>query len=265
MKILKKLSPVTLLISLSAYGIAFVIWGLFLSMENQELKQCTKCHEYKNVCNFSNSSWGGIVSQCKKCLSLMAWIRKNPNYAPVQSLPDEIWKDVDDFERMYQVSNFGRSKGLDRVIRNFSGGLSQKREKLLVPTKNKYGYMQVGLLKNGKRKRLLVHILVAKAFIPNPENKPEVNHEDGVKHNNHVSNLTWATTLENYEHSVRTGLRDPLKINHKLTESQVRDIIYMIAHKQKKCREIANAYNVKISCIYHIKDNRTWKHIPRPA
>lgn len=75
--------------------------------------------------------------------------------------------------------------------------------------RNKKGYLVTDLYIDGKRSTERVHILVAEAFIPNPDNKPEVNHDDGDKHNNNVSNLMWATKKENCEHAWRTGLAKP--------------------------------------------------------
>ena len=84
----------------------------------------------------------------------------------------EIWKDVKDYEGRYKISNLGK-------IKSFYG-----KEKLLKPKKNHGGYLEVLLYKNNKNRLHRVHRLVAEAFIPNPENKPEVNHKDGNKLNN---------------------------------------------------------------------------------
>ena len=108
---------------------------------------------------------------------------------------DEIWLDIEGYEGRYLVSNFGRVKSL---ITN----------KILNQYKDRYGYLRVILSLNGKQKIYLVHRLVAKAFIPNPENKLEVNHKDGNKENNHVDNLEWVTSKENVKHAYKMGLRD---------------------------------------------------------
>ena len=85
----------------------------------------------------------------------------------------EIWKDVENYEGLYQVSNLGRVRSLDRDIYYQNGTFhSHIKGKILVPCLNKYGYANVNLCKNGKRKNITVHRLVALAFIPNPENKP---------------------------------------------------------------------------------------------
>lgn len=103
----------------------------------------------------------------------------------------EVWKDVEDYEGLYQVSNFGNLYS-NYVKRNLQLSLDE------------CGYKQVILVKNGVRKRHLLHRLVAQVFIPNNENKPQVNHIDENKTNNNVSNLEWVTSKENINHGTRT-------------------------------------------------------------
>lgn len=107
----------------------------------------------------------------------------------VRNLPSEVWKDIEDFEGMYQISNLGRVKSL-----NYR---HTKRERILQQRLNRYGYCHVNLYKNGKHYTFLVHRLVATAYIPNPNEKPQVNHLDECKTNNCVGNLEWMTHKEN--------------------------------------------------------------------
>ena len=107
---------------------------------------------------------------------------------------EEIWKDVLGYENLYLVSNFGRIKSL------------YHKNKIMQVYTNQQGYSIVRLHKNKKRTGLLLHRIVAKAFIPNPNNKPEVNHIDGNKLNNCVNNLEWVTSSENTIHAYNNKL-----------------------------------------------------------
>lgn len=102
----------------------------------------------------------------------------------------EVWKDIKGYEGLYQVSNFGRIKSLERkrIDRN-----QILPEKILSIRKKENGYLTVSLNKNTKDKKHLVHRLVAQAFIPNIDNKPCINHKDENKTNNNVDNLEWCT------------------------------------------------------------------------
>ena len=109
----------------------------------------------------------------------------------------EIWKDISGYEGYYQVSNLGRVKSLNRLT---SHGHNRKG-KLLSKIRHNDGYLHVDLCKNGSVNRISIHRLVAKAFIPNPDNLPEVNHIDEIKHHNMYLNLEWMTSRQNTNYS----------------------------------------------------------------
>lgn len=111
----------------------------------------------------------------------------------------EIWKDINCYEGIYQVSDLGRVKSLNY---NHTG-----KEVIMKNYENKNGYMYIFLYSNGKCNNLRIHRLVCSAFIDNPENKKEVNHKNGIKSDNRVENLEWATHSENQKHAYNTGLK----------------------------------------------------------
>ena len=110
---------------------------------------------------------------------------------------EEVWKDIPGYEGRYFASNFGRIK---------SRNIQHKQDYILSQINGRGGYLIINIIENGKHVQHSVHQLVASAFIPNPENKPQVNHIDGDKKNNRVDNLEWVTAKENVAHAIRTGL-----------------------------------------------------------
>lgn len=167
----------------------------------------------------------------------------------------EIWKDVVGYEGMYEVSNKGRVRSLDR--KDIRG--RRVKGKYLKYKKTSRGYLSLQLC----GKDCLIHRLVAKAFIPNPENKPQVNHIDGDKSNNNVENLEWCTSSENNKHRYRYGLYNQDGVKNpqsKFTEEDVKEILEML-YKNITLTEIAKQYNVSITTISNIKNGITYKNI----
>ena len=115
----------------------------------------------------------------------------------------EIWKDIEGYEGIYQVSNLGRIKALKKIVR-WDGGKDYPREEYIMKkiVKNS-GYEQITLSKNSTQVRRIVHRLVASAFLPKDPTRPFINHKDGNKANNRVDNLEWCTTKENNLHKYR--------------------------------------------------------------
>jgi predicted transcriptional regulator YheO len=125
-------------------------------------------------------------------------------------MQNEVWKPIQGFEGIYEVSNFGRIKSLSRIVIGGKGKMQQVTEKILANTTDKKGYLVVRLCDsvNKKSGTFKVHRLVASAFILNKGNKQQVNHINAVKSDNRVENLEWVTPQENIEHSVINGLQD---------------------------------------------------------
>lgn len=134
------------------------------------------------------------------------------------------WLPVKGYEELYEVSDTGEVRSVDRVL-----SVTNQKERLfkgrvLLQTMNKQvQYKQVSLWKENKGTSCYVHRLVAEAFIPNPESKPEVNHIDGNRQNNHISNLEWVTSGENSLHASKTGLR---VYTNRLTKDEFLDCLY---------------------------------------
>ena len=115
---------------------------------------------------------------------------------------NEIWKPIVGYDG-YEISNLGRVKSLERNIVKGRGGLCKIEERILKSGKDKDGYSQVVLNKEGKRKTHKIHRLVATAFIDNPNNLPQVNHIDEIKTNNCVNNLEWCDCKYNINYGSR--------------------------------------------------------------
>lgn len=163
-------------------------------------------------------------------------------------MEEEIWKDVVGFEELYQVSSLGRIKSFKK-----------KNEKILKPYLDKNGYTNIGFCRKTRSKRYLLHRIVAIAFIPNPDNLPQVNHKDGNKQNNAKNNLEWSTPSENTQHSYDTGLKPKGSKHHnaKLTENQVLEI----RESKSLHRDLAEKYKVSSGLISNIKNRKKWIYL----
>lgn len=160
------------------------------------------------------------------------------------------WRDILGYENIYQVSNFGDVSSYRR--QGATGGI-------LLKTTDSQGYSRVTLF-SGNKKSVFVHRLVAEAFLPNHHNKPQVNHIDGVKTNNNVRNLEWATGKENSQHAHALGLSKATRGNSKLTNEDIQDI-RLFASKGIKQKDIAQLYPVNRQSISLIVNNLTWRNV----
>lgn len=177
----------------------------------------------------------------------------------------EIWKDIPGFEGLYQASNTGKIKSLSRRVWNHQCFMVRKEYIIkdhLLPD----GYIQIGLTKpNEKQTRYYIHRLIALAWIPNPNNKPFVNHLDGNKSNNSIENLEWCTKSENVKHAYRTGLMSNKGARHpgaKLSEEDVNRIRVRYSLGESTYRIFNSGdYPVSYTNIKDIIAKRTWSHI----
>lgn len=156
-------------------------------------------------------------------------------------MQEEIWKDIKDLQGLYQISNKGK-------IRSYFNDF-----RILTPQVSKNGYLRI-IVKN---KHYSIHRLVAETFIPNPQNKPEVNHKDGNKENNCVNNLEWVTRSENQIHSYRILKNIPSMKNHFKNNHVASKTIYQFdKHNNliKKWDSIIEATNTLNICACNITD-----------
>ena len=125
-------------------------------------------------------------------------------------MENEVWKDIKDYEGLYQVSNMGRIKSLKRYEK--SGSKIRLRNEKILKQKNTMGYNYVILSKCNKLKTYRIHRLVAETFISNPQQLPQVNHIDGNKLNNKAKNLEWCTASYNIKEAYRLNLSKTRKV-----------------------------------------------------
>lgn len=128
---------------------------------------------------------------------------------------NEVWKSIAGYEGLYEVSNMGRIRSIDRIRKSVRNGsnLGCLKGKVMKPFYNNIGYLMIDLFKDGIRKTFTVHRLVALAFVPNPDGKPCVNHLDETHDNNCADNLEWCTQKENMNYGTA-----PQRISKKIKE-----------------------------------------------
>jgi len=172
----------------------------------------------------------------------------------LENLPGEIWAWVDGYEGLYQVSTFGRIKSFYK-----------NKIKIRRPTLSTGGYLQVGLHKKGDSKTFDIHRLVAKAFLPNPNNLMEINHKFGNKFDNYYKNLEWCTDSENKQHAVKTGL---IKIGEERTEAKFTDeqVCWIRENYKRNDKEfglkaMAEKFNVNARTITRVLRRETYKNV----
>jgi hypothetical protein len=165
----------------------------------------------------------------------------------------ETWKAIKGFEKQYEVSNIGNVRSIDRVVKHYREGFTRKYKGTAKSLRfDKDGYLKCNLKNDGKTFNFRVHRLVGEAFIPNIDNKPVINHKNGIKTDNRVENLEWCTISENTIHATRTRL-----IKTKLTDKEALEIF----NSNLSQRALAKVYNIDSSIVWRIKNKKAYKHL----
>jgi len=174
------------------------------------------------------------------------------------SMVGEEWKDVVGWEGVYCVSNYGRVKSLGRIV---EGGRSRKQKVKEVIKKQWLlnGYPAVTLNRGKYKTNITCHLLVAKAFIPNPLNKAHVNHIDLNKLNPNVSNLEWCTPSENVLHAIKNG-RVRIGVNKVNSKLSVSDVMFIV-NSNETSGVLSSKFNIAKSSIKAIRNGRSYTNI----
>lgn len=178
----------------------------------------------------------------------------------------EIWKNIKGYEGLYQISNYGNIKSLDRIIIYKNKYSHFHKGKYLKQEIDINGYLYISISKDGKIKKNKVHRLVAETFIFNPKNKSDVNHKDGNKQNNNIDNLEWNTHQENENHAVKNKLKSYGQDHYltKLTNEQVKLIKWIAKNVKVKYgfwSKLSKKLNINKNIISSIINNKSWKSI----
>lgn len=172
------------------------------------------------------------------------------------------WIPVPGYVGIYEISEQGNLRSVDRSVHCSSGEIRKYRGKTLTITMDKKGYATVSLNYMNERKLFFVHRLLAMAFIPNPNGKPHINHKDGNCRNNSLDNLEWCTHRENMEHAAANlltsvGSKHGMSI---LDESDIPEIRSRY-EKGEKPSSIASSFGVSKGAIGHIVKRTSWRHV----
>lgn len=172
----------------------------------------------------------------------------------------EVWRDIPDYEGFYQASSLGRIRSVPRYVNGPRGKPILLKGRIMKPSAGPNGYLHFGASKHGKTTTTSVHRAVAMAFIDNEEGLPVINHKNGNKLDNYPWNLEWASTSENIDHALDTGLRNDFgerSFHAKLSINDVKEILKLRADGASYSL-LAAKFGVSRSNIRFIVAGRSW-------
>lgn len=204
------------------------------------------------------------VLELSHCRDAISFQHSKADFLFYNTMETEIWKEIKGFEGYYQISNLGEVKSVKRVVIRSNKMKLSVKERFMKQTLCQ-GYYYVDLFKEGKKTRSFIHRLIALHFIDNPQNKPSINHINGIKNDNSISNLEWATQKDNIIHAYGAGLMDSsLGENSNLStlkEKQVIEIRNLYNSGLTNKTKIGSMFGVTRGAIRSIVNHKSWKHL----
>ena len=191
----------------------------------------------------------------------------------MNNIENEIWKDITNYEGLYQASNTGKIKSLPRkeITKNPHNPdktmIRTRNEKILKQSLDKDGYLKTALCKDSHAITYFIHRLIALTFLKNDENLPQINHKNGIKIQNNVENLEWCNQNHNMQHAFNTKLVDVRKLqgenhwSHILNDNDILEIRKLYSMGNMNQREIGNKYGIDQSHVSYIVNRKLWGHI----
>lgn len=174
---------------------------------------------------------------------------------------DEIWKPITEYEGLYEVSNLGRVRSLDRIVRHSPGKTKQAKGQIIKPINHNLGYLVVGLANENKIIRKYIHRLVGLHFLTQYSEGQVINHIDTNKRNNVVSNLEWCDAKQNAEHAVNHGRYSPITnrlVPRKLTLENV-EAIRQARQAGVTLKVLAKQFGIDKSTVGKVANFKIWK------